>query len=98
MQFLSVLFLAAAASVASGAVIDSAHSSDLNTRNDDWRWCNQGTFGDHGCEDLGYHTYCCSMNASPTDAFTFHRNVIVASKNPKHGVDCENGGRVYCAI
>ncbi|KAG6050090.1 hypothetical protein E4U17_006591 [Claviceps sp. LM77 group G4] len=39
-----------------------------------------------------------AMNASPTDAFTFHRNVIVASKNPKHGVDCENGGRVYCAI
>ncbi|KAG6025189.1 hypothetical protein E4U19_003297 [Claviceps sp. Clav32 group G5] len=87
MQFLSALFLAAAASVASGAVIDSAHSSDLKARNDDWRWCNQGTAGDRGCEALGHHTYCCSMSASPTDAFKFHRNVIVASKNPKHGTD-----------
>ncbi|KAG6098979.1 hypothetical protein E4U31_004604 [Claviceps sp. LM219 group G6] len=98
MQFLSALFLAVAASVASAAVLDPAHSSDLKARNDDIRWCNQGTPGDGGCEAQGHHTYCCSMSASPVGVFTTQRNVIVASKNSNGGTSCEgNGGSVYCA-
>ncbi|KAG6246759.1 hypothetical protein E4U49_000508 [Claviceps purpurea] len=73
-----------------------AYSSDLKERTD-MRWCNGGTFGDHGCEDLGYHTYCCSMSASSDDFFNSPRDVIVASKNPQHGTDCANKGKVYCA-
>ncbi|KAG6127055.1 hypothetical protein E4U38_005531 [Claviceps purpurea] len=96
MQFLSALLLAVAASVASAAALDPAYSSDLKERTD-MRWCNGGTFGDHGCEDLGYHTYCCSMSASSDDFFNSPRDVIVASKNPQHGTDCANKGKVYCA-
>lgn len=58
MQFLSALFLAVAASVASAAVLDPAYSPDLKARNNDIRWCNQGTSGNGGCEALGHHTYC----------------------------------------
>ncbi|KAG6267512.1 hypothetical protein E4U48_005062 [Claviceps purpurea] len=97
MQFLSALLLAVAASVVSAAALDPAYSSDLKERDPDTRWCNGGTFGDHGCEDLGYHTYCCSMSASSDDFFNSPRDVIVASKNPQHGTDCANKGKVYCA-
>ncbi|KAG5933553.1 hypothetical protein E4U60_004416 [Claviceps pazoutovae] len=97
MQFLSALLLAAAASVASAAVLDSAYSSDLKERSPDKRWCNGGTAGDRGCEDLGYNTYCCSMSASPDGYFNIPRYVIVASRNPQHTTGCEHQGSVYCA-